>query len=512
MIMTKAMAVVRRPCGMMLAVAALMALSAAPLGAKTPMEHLQEAPKPTFREGHTLLPLTRWGWTMPLEVRVELTEHWGYALEFGGYATAGLAKSLDNPESIQAKLCALTAKDPKRYPLCILTDRPATRKEFRETLPDETWCRDGEGKLIEGKQTWSPVAPDAVFEKAAAEAVEPAKKIRERAPIAMILNGGEYALNVVGWAGKFWAKDPKVVEAKGDRSWFDYISERKAHQEVITSDAFRKALPDRKLYIFYHTSGCPHRNRYGNWWRWAWDYKYTREISDIANSSIYFRHFNSGWTGKNNMLTQALNAVGRQLTFDEPLSYNWLCSGWTREKLGEKAFSDDEHYMGYLKCYYTAGMIGGVAGYFSYPKPGGFSGDVSEEPPHWLRQEMILGRAHALFSHLEDFLREGDLLPGPDKHVWTKDQPAYEFPTGDADARVVARKHRKREEWLVTAWAAGGEDREVTATIPELGEVTVLARDCGSVYRVTLQDGEPVLTLVDEDGMLPSAGFAKKQD
>ena len=27
-----------------------------------------------------------------------------------------------------------------------------------------------------------------------------------------------------------------------------------------------------------------------------------------------------------------------------------------------------EHYMGYLKCLYTAGTIGGVAGYFSSPK------------------------------------------------------------------------------------------------------------------------------------------------
>jgi hypothetical protein len=86
---------------------------------KTAMEMLQEAPKPKFREGHTLLPLSRWGWTMPFDVRVELAEHWGYALEFGGYATPDYVKQLDDPNSIPSKLCALTAADPKRYPLLI---------------------------------------------------------------------------------------------------------------------------------------------------------------------------------------------------------------------------------------------------------------------------------------------------------------------------------------------------------------------------------------------------------
>ena len=30
---------------------------------------------------------------------------------------------------------------------------------------------------------------------------------------------------------------------------------------------------------------------------------------------------------------------------------------------------------------------------------------------------VILGRVHALFSHQEAFLRQGDLLPGPNKHA-----------------------------------------------------------------------------------------------
>jgi len=477
--------------------AAISACACLPAQAKTALEFLQDAPKPRFRQGHTLPPLTRWGWVMPFEVQVELAERWGYCLEFGGYATPELVKKLDDPNSLQAKVCALTAANPKRYPLSVLT------VHYFKEVPDAACTRDAQGNLPDGKRIWSPEAPDDIFREAAAAWADPVREIRERAPIAIVLSGGEYALSVYGHHGKYWSQDPKVLAAKGERDWYGYISESKARQERFISEAMRAAVPDRQLYLYYYTEACPHRDRYGGWWTWAWDYKWMRPISDIPNTSIYFAHFNSGWTGNNDMLTQALNSVTQHLQFGDALSYNWLNAGWTREKLGDAAFGDLTRYTGYLKCFYTAGMIGGVAGYFAYPK-GGFGGDQGEQAPHWLGQMMALGHVHALFSHLEDFLRQGDLLPGPDKHRWSKELAACEFSTGDPDARVLARKHRERAEWLITAWAAGGKDRDVSADIPVLGKVALRARGCGSVYRARLEDGKPSLRLLDEDGMEPS--------
>jgi len=474
-------------------IAVPLALAGPTTMAQTALEQLRAAEAPHFRPGHTLPPLTRWGWTMPFEVRVELAERWGYALEWGGYASAEAVQALDDPNSVESRLCALTAANPERYPLSVLTVHGDSGE-----LPAEAWCHTADGQLPDGQQVWSPEAPDSIFEAAAEAWAAPLRKIRERAPIAMVLNGGEYALSVYGHHGQYWEQDPQVLAAKGDRDWYAYISERKAHQERIISDALRAAVPDRRLYLYYYTDGVPHRNRYDGWWTWAWGYEWMRPVSDLPNGSIYYLHFNSGWTGDNDMLTQALNSVAQQIAAGEALSYNWLNAGWKREELGDRAVSDREHYMGYLKCYYTAGQIGGVAGYFSYP---------GEDDPHWLWQMMVLGQAHALFSHLEEFLRHGDLLPGPDRHRWSQDLPAYEFPTGDPEARVVVRKHRERDEWLVTAWAAGGEDREVAATIPELGTVRLLARAGGSVYRATLEGGTPALKLVDEDGMHPTAGL-----
>ena len=114
---------------------------------------------------------------------------------------------------------------------------------------------------------------------------------------------------------------------------------------------------------------------------------------------------------------------------------------------------------------------------------------AEDRPPHWLQKLATVAHVHAAFSQLEDFLRNGDLLPGPAKHRISKDSPAFEFPTGDKNARVLARKHRQRAEWLITAWVADGEARDVTVQIPELGEIRLHARPDRAVYIASLGAG-----------------------
>ena len=194
---------------------------------------------------------------------------------------------------------------------------------------------------------------------------------------------------------------------------------------------------------------------------WAWDYSDMRVCADIATNEYYYHDFNSGWIGKDDMLTQALGAKGYELRFGMKNSYDYLCPGYKQDDKAPappvwdatqpidnnaKAFGDLRLYEGFLKCLYTEGMIGGVAGYFSYPK-GGFDAAFSpDKPPQYLVQMVILGRVHALFSHQEAFLRQGDLLPGPNKHAKVTDQPAYEFPTGKPNRRVLARKMPNQPE------------------------------------------------------------------
>jgi hypothetical protein len=470
---------------------------------KSPAELLAEQPRPQFRAGHSLPPLTRWGWNMAYDARVELCEHWGYALEFGAVNQRAIER-LEDPSSEQARLVALVQSDPQKYPLLVTTLRPFHSSEFREALPEQAWCHDAQGnRLGDRRPILSPEAPDQAYRRAAAETAEPIAELRKHVPIAVLHNGGEYGLGVFGFHGQYWRQDPAVVQAKGARSWFEYLSQRKAHGELMIADAVRTAAAGG-LYLYYPTSGCPHRNRNMDWWQWCYGYEWMQPVSDIPNGESYYRHFNSGWTGEIDMLTQALNSVGLQIAQGQPLSYNWLCAGWEREELGEQAFGDLPRYMGFLKSYYTAGMIGGVAGYFSYPE-GGFAADQGESMPHWLEQMVVLGRVHALFSHLEPLVRQSDLWPGPGMHRWSRERPAYEVPVPeDATVRVVARRGRDGQRWLVSVWAADGDDRDVTVDILGLGELQLRARNCGSVYVITCGSGQPDARLIDVNGLLPT--------
>jgi hypothetical protein len=479
-----------------------------------PAEWLQQQPKPKFKEGHTLPPLTRYGWCLDFDTRVEFAEKWGYCLEFGGgyLSHAVVDRVLGNPNDPEAKILALAARDPKTYKLVVITSREMPPKD---KLPPETWSRDADGKLLTGQAKsqdgnawsagvevqWSPAAPVSVWEEVARLRAEPLRRLREKFPIAMVLNGGEEGIPVAGWGWKLWEKDPAVCNDNvairkvvgREITWAEYGSARMGRMQALIADAIRQAVPDRTLYVYYAMGGNAGPGD------WAPGYKDMKASSDLPSTQSYHMHFNSGWTGGQDQLTQFLQAKSYEIAGGQPLSYNWLTGGPTG--VGDsKSPTDIPRYTGFLKSCYTAGMIGGNAGFYDYPKykdgRRGFEAKFPpDQPPHWIQQMMALGRVHAQFSHLEHYLRRGDLLPGPDKHRWSKNQPAYEFPTGDTNARVLARKLKDKPQWLITAWAADGQEREVTVPVPDLGEVKLKATAEANVYEVTLKDGKPVVKL-----------------
>ena len=77
--------------------------------------------------------------------------------------------------------------------------------------------------------------------------------------------------------------------------------------------------------------------------------------------------------------------------------------------------------------------------------------------------------------------------------------------------RVLARKHKDKNEWLVVAWTAEISSQpgiyDATVTIPGAGQVTVQARKGGSLYLDTLKDGQPVLKQLDPDETDPTSSF-----
>lgn len=479
-----------------------------------PAAYLAALPKPRFQDGHSLPRLTRYGWSLPLDARKELAESWHYALEFGTvsagacYVTDAVVARLDDPTSDEAQLAKWALAEPKKFPLSVICTR-----ELPTDNPPETWTRDAQGRPLETRtrsldgtewhsgrgRLFSPESPDSVWREAGELRARPLRALVARGlPIAIVLNGGEYGLGVPGFARSYWEQDPRIVTAIATRSWPDYISERKGRYEKIIADVVRAAVPQRELYVYYTAGGGTLRNKGPGSDDWGYSFDAMHGVSDMPSNEIYYRHFNDGFCGWLDVLTLALNAAAKEIAAQQPHSYNWISAGWPRDKSEQDVGSDappDEadldRWTGFLTCYFTAGMLGCNTGYYVYPHEGFGASFPADQPPHWLRQLVVTAYVQARMSHVEDLLRDGDLLPGPARHALSQNDPAYELPTGDATARVLVRKSRRRAEWLITAWAAEGPDRDVTVGVPELGDVTIRCTKTATVCRAVLAADRP---------------------
>ena len=142
---------------------------------------------------------------------------------------------------------------------------------------------------------------------------------------------------------------------------------------MIIKNAALTASPTAALYEFYTTDGDPSRGQAGmsppgvpdNEWIWCWEYANMRTVSTLPSTQMYYQFCNTGWTGKYDALTCYPNSVAQQISFGNPLSYNWVNAGSALPV--SAADSDDAHYIGMLKCMYTGGMIGGHCRLFHLP-------------------------------------------------------------------------------------------------------------------------------------------------
>lgn len=508
-------------------------------GVVDPLTYLTSSKPPVFNPKSTLPRLTRYGWAMPFDLLKEFADKWGYALSIEGYLGEERLLELKNPESAMARTVELMKEKPGQYKLALICDRYDPPNP-----PQEVWTRDENGNLLSAQAksmdgtTWapgmtaviSPEAPDQYWIDAGDGRARPIAEIRKLVPISIILNGGEWGMGLWGFAGPAWSKDPKVAakfaeyEAQGKHK-LDYIDKKHADSIKLLSEPVKKAAPDRDLYVYYTVAGNPHRGRDPGWRSWTVPYPPLRGINDLPAAEYYVDHFNSGFVGEQDILTLSLNSLGQQLAFGDTTSYNWF---WAAKK-----DTDPVQYQGFLKCAYIMGSLGGNAG--TYHTPEWDKSFPQDAPPDWMWQQIALGNVHALFSHYEDYLRNGELVDdGKFKNFYGTDQPAYELlpkelkntrqlkqdlQTKDQvpvlgpgrPFRVLARKHKEKNEWLVVAWTAEISSQpgiyDATVTIPGAGEVTLQARKGGSLYLVTLKEGQPVLKQLDPDEADPTSSF-----
>lgn len=487
-------------------------------------QYLKSQTPPPFRQGHTLYPLTLFGYFSNLRdfpTMSELAGNWGFALEFtssksfNSSDTVKIKTYLNDPTTNEYKYIQLAKSNPDKYKLHL----PATQFRTQGMVPftpeecPDCYSRDSAGNVIiyNTFPVLNPLMSEATLARCGQKYAWPFKYIERQfgVKVGMGIHQGEAAV----WNN--WDNDPLIVADRGTEDKNMYRDKKFARILSGFFTPIQTSLRDDGLFVYYSNGGNWDKGRYGGWVNGVPAYiEYTLDATVLPSSEHYWRSFNSGGTCDNpllysySFLTKYLASTGQEIAQGKPFSYEWTSPNWATNTAIVAPMTT---WTGALKSMYIGGMLGANVGYYGtetvYPE----YFDMAT-PPLNVTQAMQGSRVHALFSWIEPFVRNSDLLPGPHMHAYTG-LPAYEFLNQtNADrstnsincgSRVMARKHKTNNEWLISAWNQDqvGE-RDVTVEIPILGSITVRLRNSGTLYYAKLNGVAQELTMLDTDGML----------
>jgi hypothetical protein len=532
-----------------------------PTASATALDHLSNSLAPVHRQGHTLAPLAGMI-EHHFPMARQLADRWGFGLQVAvnpGFCEVNPGGDGGNLNQVLGAAVASNG----RYPLVvgmanILPGYGNSSANWVGSAPASVWLRDLAGNLLPNAERprMSPVAPEAWVRGAARSHAECIGRITAAYPAALITSGGEYGVDVAGFAWCNLLIDPNVLAAAGfpvipggsdprDPSCFqnpafsngvrDYgilrlLSRSKMrHERIIREevDARARWSSAGPQYSLYGDAFGPERNRWNGWSSWMFyveDGITAGGVSTMGSPEFYFGYTNQGWSGRNSLgdpqdiMTTMLNNAGGSIRAGRPLTYGWVSAGWG----GGGPVADRERWMGFTKMLFTAGMVGAANGYFDYTDAyvnqvvrGAATGPTL---PLWLWQYIDLGQAHGLFSYLDVYLRDGDLVRGSGNHPYRyggDDSPTVPWygltVTGNTNANgptayALARKRRGADRWIVATFANVGSSRDIQVQLPGAGSLTLLTRPAGAVYLVELNGaGQPVTRLIDTDPMQPTA-------
>lgn len=502
-------------------------------------EWLKNQPAPVAKRNHKLDLLTTYlnGQVQEHDISLDLCERWGYALNIGygnNFENVVADAKLTTPVTISGRLLKLAINNPVKYPIAGAIKQTGFYDGSypqEQRLLKEGYLRNAEGNVI---GDWSPEAtPAAMLISAEFKCAPLVALVKLGVNITNIYDGGEGGLHIPGEnAAAKWGGDPRVVAARGTEDWVDYISRKKGEQHRLYYNMVKQICPNRSKFIYYAFGANPYANIPGARYS-GWNYDQTWQAQDVPTGSVYFRDTAIIAAGMGNptitdrayvdQLSHHLAAVSEQITnHNQRLTYPFVSAGNgnANPATNQYHFMPIPSYKGFLKCMYAAGQTGAVAGYFAAgtnPTDANYPAFNTNTPPHWILQEMALGEVHARFTWLDDYILDGDLLPGLGGGRIKGWCPGFEFTPktrlGDffisaSSGRVIVRKRKLLDSWLVVLWnpeegtsltpVTTAPDRLVWVDdIPGLPPIQFVAGGEGSIYTVVKSNGSLVITKMD---------------
>lgn len=489
---------------------------------------LEAQPSPLFRPNHRLYRLSHYVYGSSADYELNVTQclSWGYGLRINWqYMSDSL---LPNPTSIFGQTIKLAADNPQAYPVS---------GYIAQKYPSIAEADGGYMTYTDGSRGgWSPEPTAEAMQVATDRKLEPLRAMVARGlNIATVYDGGEEGLHTLGSnPDNRFGRDAKVLAARGAEPWLTYIADRAGKIFRRFYDAVKVAAPNRQTYVYYITTAHPY-STIPDWQASTLDYSYMVDnAGDLPSGSVYYKDFFTPTSGMGNpnkvdrayydQLSHWISAVAEQIiVYNQPLSYNFVSAGWRHNEgkgTEDPWFLGIASYSGFLKCMYALGQRGGIAGYFSSDAADDYRSGIyypdydPTNPPHWLMQQMELGKVHARFSWLDRYILDGDLLQGVGNGRIKQGLPSFEYPCSivvgegyqqDISIRCIVRKIRGQDDWLITLWVSeriDGTDGVATQVrvegIPSLPALDLIAHPQGTLYTVQKTGSNLVIDRADK--------------
>lgn len=500
-----------------------------------PREFLQQQTQPVFRLKHTLPFLQCNGFgsvdytgqNEPVRGYLNMLEmaNWGYAFDldsnlFNPDEFDANKLIVDDPQSEVRKMIDLAKNDPDKYKLSTVISRYGQTEKipFSPTECPECYLRDANNQVIisNNHPFMSPLISDEKLDLCSQKLVRMYQYIQNIAPISYATDYGEIGPFIPLFAKQNWFLDPNVGIDYGnvwtnDHDFNIYYSQKWSRFLKGLWQRFPSVLAQDGFVTAYTNDGGESRGRWWGWEEYNSLFEFTKETTKYANGQSYYNLQNQGYNTvpggdyRPDMLSTFLYRRSTEIILGQPYGVEWTNGACA------SAETEYDRWTGFLKCIYVGGNLSSLAGFFGDD----WGGNTTLQqlypprfdpinPPFYIKQVMALSRVHAIFSWIEPFTRNSDLLIGNVNAQWWGNQnllAEFSNTAQDKGLRVMARKLKNDDKWLVIAWAMTGEDRLVEVTIPELGLIKLYARKAGTIYHVDKTSGNTTFNILDNDSM-----------
>lgn len=450
-------------------------------GGLTALQQLQDFPTPRYNPRYKMPPNMNWADITYLggkgidgtnattiatgvAINIELAKRWNYYIQAAeGIATGTLSPSVyTNTTTSWAGALAKCANDYPTLPAAVITFRAQLNGNspyiWKTNLDASAYLKDGSSRYLDingnvttnpATRIWNPLGHYSLWQqdgdtvKAGLQLLMNYLPARPATRKLDLIN--ENAEVIPAITPQVFTKSPELVNAASSAGMnlMDYIASK--YSANVGRQSYRDrfmGLPGLSGTKFTEYNLCGHTDMITGQYDFAWKWSKVRDINTSfsgltrhSTPDVYVRYPDNWKTGITAWHGLDWLIVSRYEEFflGDTLFSPFVSAGWDPV---EENNVRPAQWLGLLKCMMMYGANFYYTGYFNLGSP-------FAEPKNWVWQMVMPSYAQATGSRLQNYLKNGYLMPGDVPRTYITTQvayPGYSFYGGNYNKMIIARK------------------------------------------------------------------------